>query len=63
MRIVAAGIFSRFDVIEVQGQEIDFRQYITMQFHTGHWRVVLKPRENPIELLTDGRPEMSEKRE
>ncbi|KLU89914.1 cytochrome P450 3A9 [Magnaporthiopsis poae ATCC 64411] len=63
MRIVAAAIFSRFDVIEVQGQEIDFCQYITMQFLTGHWRVVLKPRENPIELLVDGVPEMSEKKE
>ncbi|KAK8058496.1 cytochrome P450 [Apiospora phragmitis] len=44
MRMVAANILSRFDIVEVPGQEIDFRQYITMQFATGHWKVTLKPR-------------------
>lgn len=44
MRMVAANIFSRFDVIEVPGQVVDFRQYITMQFADGHWNVRLKPR-------------------
>lgn len=44
MRMVAANILQRFDVLEVPGQYIDFRQYITMQFATGHWKVVLKPR-------------------
>ncbi|TLS22519.1 uncharacterized protein PpBr36_09868 [Pyricularia pennisetigena] len=47
MRMVAANIFSRFDMEEVPGQVIDFRQYITMQFHTGNWRVVLRPRSKP----------------
>lgn len=42
--MVAANLLQRFDVLEVPGQEIDFRQYITMQFATGHWKVVLKPR-------------------
>ncbi|KAF6528509.1 hypothetical protein HZS61_008811 [Fusarium oxysporum f. sp. conglutinans] len=42
MRMIAANILSRYDVIEVPGQEVDFRQFITMQFHTGHWKVVLK---------------------
>jgi hypothetical protein len=45
MRIVAASILSRFELIEVPGQHIDFRQYITMQFATGQWKVVLKPRQ------------------
>ncbi|KAI3392842.1 hypothetical protein diail_5048 [Diaporthe ilicicola] len=45
MRMVAANIFSRFDVLEVPGQDIDFRQYITMQFASGHWKVKLKPRQ------------------
>ncbi|TDZ24851.1 Cytochrome P450 monooxygenase FUS8 [Colletotrichum orbiculare MAFF 240422] len=44
MRMVAANLLQRFDVPEVPGQDIDFRQYITMQFATGHWKVVLKPR-------------------
>ncbi|KAK3897072.1 cytochrome p450 [Staphylotrichum tortipilum] len=44
MRMVAANILSRFEVTEVPGQGVDFRQYITMQFRTGHWKVVLKPR-------------------
>lgn len=44
MRMVAANILSRFDIAEVPGQDIDFRQYITMQFATGHWKVTLKPR-------------------
>ncbi|OHF03155.1 cytochrome P450 3A9 [Colletotrichum orchidophilum] len=44
MRMVAANLLQRFDVLEVPGQHIDFRQYITMQFATGHWKVILKPR-------------------
>ncbi|KAK6225188.1 cytochrome p450 [Colletotrichum tabaci] len=44
MRMVAANLLQRFDVLEVPGQEIDFRQYITMQFATGHWKVMLRPR-------------------
>ncbi|KAK2766342.1 cytochrome p450 monooxygenase [Colletotrichum kahawae] len=44
MRMAAANLLQRFDVLEVPGQDIDFRQYITMQFATGHWKVVLKPR-------------------
>ncbi|UQC90732.1 cytochrome P450 3A9 [Colletotrichum lupini] len=44
MRMVAANLLQRFDVLEVPDQDIDFRQYITMQFATGHWKVVLKPR-------------------
>lgn len=44
MRMIAANIFSRFDVAEVSGQHIDFRQYITMQFASGHWKAVLVPR-------------------
>jgi hypothetical protein len=44
MRMVAANVFSRFDVVEVPGQSIDYRQYITMQFDNGSWRVALKPR-------------------
>lgn len=45
MRMVAANVLSRFDVVEVPGQHVDFRQYITMQFATGHWKVMLKPRQ------------------
>lgn len=48
--MIAANIFSRFDVIEVSGQDIDFRQYITMQFTSGHWKVVLIPRKKAISI-------------
>ncbi|KAI8718107.1 Cytochrome P450, family 3, subfamily A [Fusarium sp. LHS14.1] len=44
MRMIAVNLLSRFDVIEVSGQDIDFRQYITMQFASGHWKAVLIPR-------------------
>ncbi|CAH0046015.1 unnamed protein product [Clonostachys solani] len=44
MRMIAANLLSRFDVVEVSGQDIDFRQYITMQFSTGHWKAILIPR-------------------
>ncbi|RAK95987.1 cytochrome P450 [Aspergillus ibericus CBS 121593] len=44
MRMVMANLLSRFDFTEVPGQEIDYRQYITMQFQHGSWQVVLKPR-------------------
>ncbi|KAH7123056.1 cytochrome P450 [Dactylonectria macrodidyma] len=45
MRMIAANLLSRYDIVEVPGQKVDFRQFITMQFDTGHWRVVLKPRQ------------------
>ncbi|KAI3571068.1 cytochrome P450 [Fusarium oxysporum f. sp. albedinis] len=50
MRMIAANIFSRFDVIEVSGQDIDFRQYITMQFTSGHWKAVLIPRKKATSI-------------
>lgn len=45
MRMVAANLFSRYDFEEVSGQTVDYRQYITMQFKTGSWKVYLKRRE------------------
>ncbi|KAH6287768.1 hypothetical protein HBI39_222820 [Parastagonospora nodorum] len=45
MRIVTASILSRFRLFEVSNQEVDFRQYITMQFATGEWKVILEPRQ------------------
>ncbi len=42
--MVAANTLSRFDVTEVPGQDVDFRQYITMQVATGYWKLVLTPR-------------------
>ncbi|KAH6699800.1 cytochrome P450 [Leptodontidium sp. MPI-SDFR-AT-0119] len=44
MRMLAANFFSRFDLDEVPGQEIDFRQFITMQFKTGSWNVLIRSR-------------------
>lgn len=44
MRVVAANILSRYDVEEVPGQNLDWRQYVTIQLSDGHWRVMLKPR-------------------
>ncbi|PYI09748.1 cytochrome P450 [Aspergillus sclerotiicarbonarius CBS 121057] len=44
MRMVTANLLSRFNFTEVPGQEIDYRQYITMQFQHGSWQVVLTPR-------------------
>jgi hypothetical protein len=44
MRMIAANFLTRFDLEEVLGQEIDFRQFITMQFQTGSWKVMVKPR-------------------
>ncbi|GFF23017.1 probable cytochrome P450 110 [Aspergillus udagawae] len=44
MRMVAANLLSRYDFTEVPGQEVDYRQYITMQFKTGSWKVSVKPR-------------------
>ncbi|KAH8593479.1 cytochrome P450 [Bisporella sp. PMI_857] len=44
MRMVAANVLSRFDIEEVPGQNVDYRQYITMQFTTGSWKARLKPR-------------------
>ncbi|KAI1497971.1 cytochrome P450 [Biscogniauxia marginata] len=44
MRMVAANLFSRYDFEEVPKQQIDYRQYITMQFETGSWKVFVKPR-------------------
>ncbi|KAF5564733.1 cytochrome P450 monooxygenase 3A9 [Fusarium phyllophilum] len=44
MRMIAANLLTRYDITEVQGQIVDFRQFITMQFHTGHWNVILQKR-------------------
>jgi hypothetical protein len=44
MRMVAANFLTRFDLEEVIGQDVDFRQFITMQFKTGSWKVMIKPR-------------------
>ncbi|KAN0096705.1 cytochrome P450 [Hyaloscypha variabilis] len=44
MRMVAANFLTRFDLEEVYGQDVDFRQFITMQFKTGSWKVMIKPR-------------------
>jgi hypothetical protein len=44
MRMLAANFFTRFDLEEVPGQEVDFRQFITMQFKTGSWKVKVKAR-------------------
>lgn len=44
MRTVCANILSRYEVLEVPGQQVDFKQYITMQFATGQWKVKLVPR-------------------
>ncbi|KAJ5741103.1 cytochrome P450 [Penicillium malachiteum] len=44
IRMVTANIFSRFDFNEVSGQDVDFRQYITMQFEHGSWKAFVKPR-------------------
>ncbi|CAH0042912.1 unnamed protein product [Clonostachys rhizophaga] len=52
MRMIAANILSRFDVVEVSGQDIDFRQYITMQFATGHWKAILIPRRPSLETAS-----------
>lgn len=46
--MIAVNLFSRFDVVEVSGQDIDFRQYITMQFASGHWKAVLIPRKKAL---------------
>jgi hypothetical protein len=44
MRMVTANFLARFDLEEVIGQDVDFRQFITMQFKTGSWKVKIKPR-------------------
>ncbi|KAH6877811.1 cytochrome P450 [Alternaria rosae] len=44
MRTVSANLLSRFALEEAGYQKIQLRQFITMQFHDGKWRVVLKPR-------------------
>lgn len=44
MRTVCANILSRYEVLEVPDQQVDFKQYITMQFATGQWKVNLVPR-------------------
>ncbi|KAI4703455.1 hypothetical protein J4E81_002334 [Alternaria sp. BMP 2799] len=44
MRTVSANLLSRFALEEAGYQQIQLRQFITMQFHDGKWRVVLKPR-------------------
>lgn len=42
--MVAANFLSRFDIEEVPGQDVDFRQFITMQFATGNWKTIIKQR-------------------
>lgn len=44
LRVIGANIFSRFDMIEVPGQSVDWGQFITMQITTGSWKVILKSR-------------------
>ncbi|KAJ5749387.1 cytochrome P450 [Penicillium nucicola] len=44
IRMLTANILSRFDFNEVPGQQIDYRQYITMQFEHGSWKAFLTPR-------------------
>ncbi|PVH96074.1 cytochrome P450 [Periconia macrospinosa] len=44
MRVVAANILARYDIQEVLGQDVTWRQYITIQITDGHWKVVLIPR-------------------
>ncbi|KAL9561580.1 hypothetical protein ACKAV7_014427 [Fusarium commune] len=44
MRMIAANLLTRYDITEVPGQVVDFRQFITMQFLTGHWNVILQKR-------------------
>ncbi|KIM93680.1 hypothetical protein OIDMADRAFT_35505 [Oidiodendron maius Zn] len=48
MRMVSANFFSQFDLNEVPHQNVDFRQFITMQFMTGSWKALIKPRVQPI---------------
>jgi len=48
MRMVTANLLSRFDIEEVPKQHVDFRQFITMQFKTGSWKAVIKPRSELI---------------
>ena len=50
MRMISANFWTRFDLAEIPGQEIDFRQFITMQFKTGKWRVRVMPRAEAAEL-------------
>lgn len=44
LRVIGANIFSRYDIQESPGQTVDWGQFITMQFTTGHWKVKLKSR-------------------
>ncbi|KAJ5716754.1 cytochrome P450 [Penicillium malachiteum] len=44
IRMLTANILSRFDFTEVPGQNVDYRQYITMQFEYGSWKTILMPR-------------------
>lgn len=44
MGVVSANLLSRYEVEEVPGQVVDWRQFITLCFKDGKWRVVLKPR-------------------
>lgn len=44
MSVVSANLLSRYDLEEVPGQVIDYRQFITLVFKDGNWRVVLKKR-------------------
>lgn len=44
IRTVSANVLTRFDVEEYKYKSIEFRQFITMQFHDGKWDVILTPR-------------------
>ncbi|TLD36766.1 cytochrome p450 [Venturia nashicola] len=44
LAVVSANMLSRYDVEEVPGQVVDWRQFITLCFKDGKWRVKLKPR-------------------
>ncbi|KAK8910744.1 hypothetical protein QC760_001681 [Botrytis cinerea] len=44
IRMVTANLLTRYDFCELPGQNIDWRQYITMQFEGGSWKASLMPR-------------------
>ncbi|KAJ5727065.1 cytochrome P450 [Penicillium malachiteum] len=44
IRMLTANMRSKFDFTEVVGQNVDYRQYITMQFEHGSWKTIFVPR-------------------
>ncbi|KAK6608694.1 cytochrome P450 3A9 [Botrytis cinerea] len=44
IRMVTANLLTRYDFCELPRQNIDWRQYITMQFEGGSWKASLMPR-------------------